>query len=69
MLGLGLFESIDFAVVAGLGHRPVFFGVLVSVQGGGSILGGVVVAAAMRRLGEGTVVALSWVASPCRRSG
>ena len=62
MLGLGLFESIDFAVVAGLGHRPSFFGVLVSVQGGGSILGGVVVAAAMRRLGEGTVVALSFVA-------
>jgi MFS family permease len=62
MLGLGLFESIDFAVVADLGHPPSFFGVLVSVQGGGSILGGLVVATAMRRLGEGTVVALAFVA-------
>ena len=62
MLGLGLFESIDFAVVAALGHRPSFFGVLVSVQGGGSILGGLLVAAAMRRLGEATVVALAFVA-------
>ena len=62
MLGLGLFESIDFAVVASLGREPSFFGVLISVQGGGSILGGLVVAAAMRRFGEGTVVALAFVA-------
>jgi Na+/melibiose symporter-like transporter len=57
MLGLGLFESIDFAVVAALGHPPSFLGVLISVQAAGSIAGGLVVAAAMRRLGESSVVA------------
>ena len=44
MLGLGLFESIDFAVVAELGHRPSSSACSFSVQGGGSILGGLVVA-------------------------
>jgi MFS family permease len=57
MLGLGLFESIDFAVVAALGHQPSFLGVLLSVQAAGSIAGGLVVAAAMRRFGESSVVA------------
>jgi MFS family permease len=61
MLGLGLFESIDFAVIAALGHAPSFFGVLASIQGGGSIVGGLVVAWALRRLGEGGVVAVSLV--------
>jgi MFS family permease len=61
MLGLGLFESIDFAVVAALGHQPSFLGVLLSVQAAGSIAGGLVVAAAMRRLGESSVVAAGLV--------
>jgi MFS family permease len=59
MLGLGLFESIDFAVVAALGHRPSYFGVLMSIQGAGSIAGGLVVTRAMRRIGEGAVVGLA----------
>jgi Na+/melibiose symporter-like transporter len=61
MLGLGLFESIDFAVVAALGHQPSFLGVLLSVQAAGSIAGGIVVAAAMRRFGESSVVAAGLV--------
>jgi MFS family permease len=61
MLGIGLFESIDFAVVAALGHAPAFLGVLLSVQAAGSIAGGVVVAGVMRRQGESPVVAAGLV--------
>jgi MFS family permease len=61
MLGLGLIETIDFAVVAALGHPPSFLGVLLSAQAAGSIAGGIVVAAAMRRVGESSVVAAGLV--------
>ena len=64
MLGLGLLESIDFAVVAALGRPPTFFGALLSVQGAGSIAGGLVVVRLLRRWGR---AAWSGSASPSAR--
>lgn len=54
---LGFFDSTDFAVVdQGLHHPPSFFGVLMSVQGAGSVLGGLTVTAAIRWTGEARTV-------------
>ncbi|MFC4908288.1 MFS transporter [Actinomadura gamaensis] len=54
---LGFFDSTDFAVVdQGLRHPPSFFGVLMSVQGAGSVLGGLTVARMIRRVGEARTV-------------
>ncbi|OON73435.1 MFS transporter [Streptomyces tsukubensis] len=50
---LGFFDSTDFAVVQDSLHRaPSFFSVLTSVQGAGSIAGGLTAAPLVRRLGE-----------------
>ncbi|MET9535109.1 MFS transporter [Streptomyces sp. NPDC006649] len=50
---LGFFDSTDFAVVQDSLHRaPSFFSVLTSVQGAGSIVGGLTAALLIRRLGE-----------------
>lgn len=49
---IGLFDSVLFAVVQhGLGREPAFFGVLMSAQGAGSILGGVTAVRLLGRLG------------------
>ncbi len=49
---VGFFDSVIFAVVdEGLGREPAFFGVLMSVQGGGSIVGGITAVRLLRRLG------------------
>lgn len=49
---VGIFDSALFEVVdKGLGKDAEYFGVLMSVQGGGSILGGVSSAWVLRRLG------------------
>ena len=58
MLALGFYESIDFAIIAALGQQPSFFGILMSVQAAGSILGGLLVTVFMRRLSETRTVAI-----------
>ena len=57
---LGTYDSIVFAVVdEGLGREPAFFGVLMSLQGGGSILGGLTAVLLIRRLGEARTVGVA----------
>ena len=53
LLVIGFDETLVFAVLdQGLHRPPSFFGVLSSLQGAGSILGGATAAAALRRLGD-----------------
>jgi MFS family permease len=59
LLVIGFAESFLFAVVdQGLHHDPSFLGVLVSVQGAGAVIGGLTAAAAIRRFGDGRLVAI-----------
>jgi len=59
----GLANTTIFAVIdQGLGRGAEFFGVLASIQGGGSVLGGITAAALIHRLGERSVVAIGLVA-------
>lgn len=59
---LGVYDSVIFAVVEdGLGREPAFFGVLMSLQGGGSILGGITATWLIRRLGEARTVGVALV--------
>jgi MFS family permease len=51
MLVLGFYESLTFAVIAALGKPAAFFGVLMSVQGCGSIVGGVIAGRLARKVG------------------
>ena len=60
---IGLNETAVFAVVdQGLHRTPAFFGVLNSVQGAASALGGLATAALMRRLGPARVAGLALAA-------
>jgi MFS family permease len=53
LLVLGFSESLIFAYVdQGLGRAPAFVGVLVTVQGIGGLLGGLISATIVRRVGE-----------------
>ncbi|MEH1012818.1 MFS transporter [Micromonospora sp. CPCC 206060] len=53
VLVMGLSEALIFAYVdQGLGREPAFVGVLVTVQGIGGLLGGLISAAVVRRVGE-----------------
>src|SRR5579875_2620314 len=62
MLVLGFYESVTFAVIAAI-HRPAsFFGVLMSVQAVGSILGGLAATRVLRRIGEARTLGLAFVA-------
>ncbi|HTK15418.1 MAG TPA: MFS transporter [Acidimicrobiia bacterium] len=62
LLVLGFYESVTFAVLDAL-HRPAsFFGVLMSVQAAGSILGGLVVVRLIDCLSEIRVLAIALVA-------
>lgn len=57
---IGLFDSLLFAVVQhGLHRSPEFFGVLMSAQGAGSILGGVTAVALMSRFGATRAVGVA----------
>ncbi|MEJ7705115.1 MAG: hypothetical protein WKF47_16350 [Geodermatophilaceae bacterium] len=44
----------------GVGREPALFGVLMSLQGGGRILGGVTAVLLIRRLGEARPSASPW---------
>lgn len=56
---IGMFDSALFELIdKGLGKEPGFFGVLMSLQGAGSILGGLTAAMLMRKLGPGRAVGL-----------
>jgi MFS family permease len=60
---LGFYDTIIFAVVDNGLHRPAtLVGVLLSVQGAGSVLGGIVSAPILRRAGPGPLVGLGMVA-------
>ncbi len=60
---IGFYDTIVFAVVdTGLHRSPSFVGVLLSMQGGGSILGGLSAAYLMRRVRESGLVALALAA-------
>jgi MFS family permease len=52
LLVIGFTETLIFSVIAHLGKKPSFFGVLATLQGVGSILGGVTAASLVRRAGE-----------------
>ena len=57
---VGFFDSVIFAVVdQGLGREPAFFGVLMSVQGGGSIVGGLTAVRLLRGVGAVRTVGLA----------
>lgn len=52
LLVVGFSETLIFSVLAHLGHKPSFFGVLATLQGVGSIAGGVTAAWVLRRTGD-----------------
>ncbi|CRK56734.1 major facilitator superfamily MFS_1 [Alloactinosynnema sp. L-07] len=53
LLAFGIFSSVTYAVVdEGLNQPPAFLGVVQTTSGIGAILGGLVAAAVMRRVGE-----------------
>lgn len=52
LLVVGFSETLIFAVISALGEPPSFFGVFATIQGIGSIAGGISAAAVMRRTGE-----------------
>jgi MFS family permease len=51
MLVLGFYESLTFAAIAALGKPASFFGILMSVQGCGSIVGGIMAGRLARKVG------------------
>lgn len=58
LLVVGFAETLIFSVIAALGEKPSFFGVFATIQGTGSIAGGLTAAPLVRRLGEVRVVGL-----------
>jgi MFS family permease len=58
LLVIGFAETLIFSVIAALGRQPSFFGVFATIQGTGSIAGGLTAAALVRRLGEVRTVGL-----------
>ena len=58
LLVVGFSETLIFYVMAALGKPASFFGVFATIQGVGSIVGGVTAAAVLRRLGEVRLVGL-----------
>jgi MFS family permease len=69
LLVVGFAETLIFSVIAALGQKPSFFGVFATIQGVGSIAGGLTAALLLRRLGEvrlvGVGLALFAVADLC----
>jgi MFS family permease len=62
MLVLGFYESVTFAVIAAIGRPTSFFGVLMSIQAVGSIIGGLTVGPLIRRAGEARTLGLALAA-------
>ena len=63
LLVIGFSESLIFAVAEeGLHRPPAFVGVIVSVQGGGAVLGGLAAAVLVRRIGEVRSIVLGLLA-------
>lgn len=59
---IGLFDSVLFAVVEhGLHRPPEFFGVLMSAQGAGAVLGGLTAVVLMNRFGPVRAVAIALI--------
>jgi MFS family permease len=58
LLVVGFAETLIFYVIAALGKQPSFFGVFATIQGVGSIAGGVTAAAVLRRFGDVRLVGL-----------
>ncbi len=52
LLVVGFAETLIFSVIAALGHTPAFFGVLSTLQGVGTIAGGLSAAPVLRRIGD-----------------
>ena len=52
LLVVGFSETLIFSVIAHLGEQPSFFGVLATLQGVGSIAGGITAGWLLRRVGE-----------------
>lgn len=52
LLVVGFTETLIFIVIGHLGHKPSFFGVLATLQGVGSIAGGLTAAWVLRRIGD-----------------
>ena len=69
LLVVGFAETLIFSVISALGQTPSFFGVFATIQGVGSIAGGVTAALVMRRLGDvrlvGVGLALFAIADLC----
>ncbi|MDX6481031.1 MAG: hypothetical protein QOG85_1541 [Gaiellaceae bacterium] len=62
LLVIGFSETLLWYVLRAIGEPPSFFGVFSTIQGVGSIIGGLTAAVAIRRFGEIPVVALGMVA-------
>jgi MFS family permease len=62
LLVVGFAETLIFYVITALGEPPSFFGVFATIQGVGSIAGGVTAAAVMRRVGEVHLVGIGLAA-------
>ncbi len=61
-VAIGMVEPTVYALVGdGLQRPPEFVGVLVSVQGAGAILGGIVVSGAIRRISEPSLIVVGLV--------
>jgi len=58
LLVVGFSETLIFSVIAALGRQPSFFGVFATIQGIGSIAGGLTAAAVLRRRGQIRLVGL-----------
>lgn len=52
LLVVGFTETLIFSVIAHVGEKPSFFGVMAALQGAGSIAGGLTAAMVLRRVGE-----------------
>jgi MFS family permease len=62
MLVIGFYESVTFAVIAAIGKPASFFGVLMSIQAVGSIIGGLAVSPLIRRVGEARTLGIALAA-------
>jgi MFS family permease len=65
LLVVGFAETLIFSVIAHLGQKPSFFGVLSTLQGVGTIAGGITAAALIRRFGDLHAVGIGMALFAC----